>query len=182
MKISDHHVRSPLLNIKNACQTCHKVPESELLARAERIQEKTYAMREVTMDAVMTLIDSIKDAQAAGADETALTTARSAQRRATFLLDFVEAEHSTGFLADQEAARVLFMALDPLRQGQMALAGQQTAAEASAPTASAASAVPDPSPVAPQRPAVPAAGPAPEAAPPNRPEHTLPKQRPWSVR
>ena len=30
IKISDHHVRSPLLNISNACQTCHNVPEDEL--------------------------------------------------------------------------------------------------------------------------------------------------------
>ena len=34
-KISDHHVRSPLLNINNACQTCHKWPEEELKARVE---------------------------------------------------------------------------------------------------------------------------------------------------
>ena len=30
LKISDHHVRSPLLNINRACQTCHKWPEDEL--------------------------------------------------------------------------------------------------------------------------------------------------------
>jgi nitrite reductase (cytochrome c-552) len=29
LKISDHHVRSPLLNINNACQTCHHWPEAE---------------------------------------------------------------------------------------------------------------------------------------------------------
>src|SRR3954467_11376932 len=34
MKVSDHWVRSPLLNVNRACQTCHAVPESELLARA----------------------------------------------------------------------------------------------------------------------------------------------------
>ena len=33
LKISDHHVRSPLLNINHACQTCHKWPEAELQAR-----------------------------------------------------------------------------------------------------------------------------------------------------
>ena len=33
-KVSDHHVRSPLLNISNACQTRHKWPEQEMLARA----------------------------------------------------------------------------------------------------------------------------------------------------
>ncbi len=32
LKISDHHVRSPVLNINRACQTCHKWPEEELKA------------------------------------------------------------------------------------------------------------------------------------------------------
>jgi len=32
MKISDHWVRSPMLNINRACQTCHKWPEDELRA------------------------------------------------------------------------------------------------------------------------------------------------------
>ena len=36
MKISDHHVRSPLLNINRACQTCHRWPEEELRARVKR--------------------------------------------------------------------------------------------------------------------------------------------------
>ena len=34
LKISDHHVRSPLLNINRACQTCHKWSEDELRNRA----------------------------------------------------------------------------------------------------------------------------------------------------
>ena len=38
LKISDHHVRSPLLNINRACQTCHKWSEEELKARVETIQ------------------------------------------------------------------------------------------------------------------------------------------------
>src|SRR5687767_13057588 len=40
MKISDHHVRSPVLNINNACQTCHKWPEAELRARVWTIQDR----------------------------------------------------------------------------------------------------------------------------------------------
>ena len=34
-KISDHHVRSPLLNLNRSCQTCHKWPEEELRGRVE---------------------------------------------------------------------------------------------------------------------------------------------------
>ena len=51
MKISDHHVRSPLLMINRACQTCHKWPEEELRARVETNQTRTYNMRNIAMDA-----------------------------------------------------------------------------------------------------------------------------------
>jgi nitrite reductase (cytochrome c-552) len=38
-----------------------------------------------------------------------------------FLLDFAEAENSTGFHAPQESARILAKAIDLARQGQLAL-------------------------------------------------------------
>src|SRR5687767_1366937 len=50
LKISDHHVRSPVLNLNNACQTCHKWPEEELRARVETIQTRTFRMRNIAMD------------------------------------------------------------------------------------------------------------------------------------
>jgi len=39
IKVSSHHVRSPLLNIAQACQTCHRIPEAEIKARVEQIQD-----------------------------------------------------------------------------------------------------------------------------------------------
>ena len=45
MKISDHHVRSPLLNINRACQTCHRWSEDELRSRVETIQDRTFEVR-----------------------------------------------------------------------------------------------------------------------------------------
>ena len=68
LKISDHHVRSPLLNINRACQTCHKWPEEELKARVETIQERTFKLRNVAMDALMDLIGDLKAAKTAGKD------------------------------------------------------------------------------------------------------------------
>jgi nitrite reductase (cytochrome c-552) len=124
MKISDHHVRSPLLNINRACQTCHKWPEEELLARAERIQETTHALRGVALDAVIELIGGIKSAKERGATDPALEEARRRQRRAQFLLDFIEAENSMGFHAPQEAARVLALSIEESRKGEKALAGK----------------------------------------------------------
>ena len=78
LKISDHHVRSPLLNINRACQTCHKWPEEELKARVETIQERTFKLRNLAMDALVELIDDLKAAQGGGRDRR-----RSSQRRRT---------------------------------------------------------------------------------------------------
>src|SRR6185369_15648606 len=95
LKISDHHVRSPLLNINNACQTCHKVPEAELKSRVEAIQDRTQHMRNLALDALMELIGDLKAARAANAPAEHLGAAQDFQRKAQFYLDFVEAENST---------------------------------------------------------------------------------------
>jgi len=121
LKISDHHVRSPLLNVSHACQTCHRWPEAELLARAEAIQERTFKLRNAAMDALVGLIADLEAAGAAGRAGAELETARRLQRLAQFRLDFVEAENSTGFHAPQEAARILAESIDFARQGQIAL-------------------------------------------------------------
>jgi nitrite reductase (cytochrome c-552) len=120
-KVSDHHVQSPLLNINRACQTCHKWSEDELKGRVEQIQERTFKLRNVAMDALMALIDDLKAAKAAGATDDALKDAREFQRKAQFYFDFVEAENSTGFHAPGEAARILGESIDFSRKGQNAL-------------------------------------------------------------
>jgi nitrite reductase (cytochrome c-552) len=126
LKISDHHVRSPLLNINRACQTCHKVPEAELKARVETIQERTFRLRNLAMDALVGLIGDIKGARGARATDAEMAPARDFQRRAQFFLDFVEAENSTGFHAPQEAARILGESINFSRQGQIAVRDRKT--------------------------------------------------------
>ena len=128
LKISDHHVRSPLLNINRACQTCHKWPEAELKARVEAIQDRTHHLRDLAMDALVELIGDLKKARDSGASDAALDPARRRQREAQFLLDFVEAENSTGFHAPQEAARILGESIDRTRRGQVALRDRASSA------------------------------------------------------
>jgi nitrite reductase (cytochrome c-552) len=127
MKISDHHVRSPLLNINQACQTCHKASEDELKYRAETIQARTFNLRGIAMDALMQLIGDLQNAKTAGRTDEELAAARDFQRKAQFYLDFVEAENSMGFHAPEEAARILGESINFTRLGQMALRGGNTA-------------------------------------------------------
>lgn len=119
IKVSSHHVRSPLLNIAQSCQTCHRVPEAEFKSRVEDIQDRHQALLVGAEDAVVDLIGAIKDASAKGASDEALAAARALQRKAQWRLDFVAAENSTGFHAPQESARTLGEAIDYARQGQL---------------------------------------------------------------
>lgn len=84
MKISSHHVRSPVLTINMSCQTCHKAGEEELKYRIETIQERTYNLRNLAMDALMQLIADLKAAKEAGHPEEKLNEARNFQRKAQF--------------------------------------------------------------------------------------------------
>ncbi|MDP2388777.1 MAG: ammonia-forming cytochrome c nitrite reductase subunit c552, partial [Acidobacteriota bacterium] len=92
--------------------------------------DRTYSGRNVAMDALMALIADIKTAKAAGATDAELEAARRHQRRGQFLLDFIEAENSMGFHADQEAMRVLALSLDETRRGQAVLPGSKSTAGA----------------------------------------------------
>ncbi|MCL4216693.1 MAG: ammonia-forming cytochrome c nitrite reductase subunit c552 [Candidatus Hydrogenedentes bacterium] len=123
MKVSDHQVRSPMLNINRACQGCHHFPEQEMKDRVEQIQTRFFNARNIAMDALMALIADIKAAKEAGASDAELAAAQDFQRKAQFYLDFVEAENSTGFHAPQESMRVLTESVDFSRKGQVALRG-----------------------------------------------------------
>jgi nitrite reductase (cytochrome c-552) len=127
-KVSDHWVRSPLLNINNACQTCHATTEDELLQRAHTIQDRTYQMRGRAIDAVLQLARQIQTAALRDSTDASLQTARDYHRRAQFFTDFIEAENSMGFHADQEAVRILGTAIDYARLGQLAVLGIDVAA------------------------------------------------------
>ena len=113
-------MRSPLLNINRACQTCHKQSEDEIKSRVDQIQQRNYDLLQRGGVAITALIDTIKATKAAGATPEQLNAALELQRKAQWRLDFIAAENSMGFHAPQEAAKVLGEALDYARQGELA--------------------------------------------------------------
>ena len=125
LKISDHDVRSPLLNINRACQTCHRWPEKELKDRVEEIQTRFFNTRNMAMDALMDLTHDIKAARDAGASDAELAQARQLERDAQFYVDFMISENSMGFHADQYSIQALAEAIDLCRKGQLALGNRR---------------------------------------------------------
>ncbi|MCG3146935.1 MAG: Cytochrome c-552 [Verrucomicrobiae bacterium] len=121
IKVSDHWVRSPLLNIANACQVCHRFPEEEIKTRVDSIQKRNHELMIRAEDALVGLINAVKQAKLAGATDAQLGPVHELQRKAQWRVDFINAENSMGFHAPQEAARILGEAIDYARQGELAV-------------------------------------------------------------
>ncbi len=119
IKVSDHHIRSPLLNAAKACQVCHPYSEDEIKGRVEAIQDRTKKLMDRAEDAVLAAIQTIQSAAGKGATDEQLKDARALQRKAQWRLDFVSAENSMGFHAPQESARILGEAIDYGRQAEI---------------------------------------------------------------
>ncbi len=118
MKLSNHTVQSPMLNINNACQQCHHFSEDELRYRVEEIQGRTMALMERAAAAMTDMLDAIMEAKAAGATDEQLAPVFELQRKAMWRLDYISSENSRGFHAPQEAARILGESIDYSRQAQ----------------------------------------------------------------
>ena len=119
MKVSDHWIRSPLTNVANACQSCHKLDEAKLTERIITIQNRTAKQLREAETAIIAAIDAINAAKAAGATDENLKEAWDFQRKANMRWDFISSENSTGFHSPQEAARVLGDALNFARMAQL---------------------------------------------------------------
>ncbi len=161
IKVTDHHVRSPMLNIARACQTCHHISETELHERVESIQDRTRSLLTRGETATFAALTAITAAKNAGAPATTLEAARKLHRQAQWRLDFVSAENSMGFHAPQESARILAEAIDYARQAELT-AKVGAPAQAPAPTP----------PPAPTQAPTPAPAPTPTPAPTPAPTPT----------
>ncbi len=113
--------RSPLLEAGRACQVCHPYSAEELKERVDIIQSRNKTLLDRAEDALVQLIDALKNVREHGGTDAQMDAARKLQRRAQFRVDFINAENSMGFHASQEAARILGEAIDYARQGQLAL-------------------------------------------------------------
>lgn len=119
VKVSSHHVRSPMLNVQKACLTCHAISEQEMKERVAIIQDRTQDLLHRAELAVMDLVYAIRDHDQTQTE--ALKIARDMHRKSQWRMDYVAAENSMGFHAPQEVARILGEAIDYSRKGFMAL-------------------------------------------------------------
>ena len=83
------------------------------------IQDRNHKLMDRAGQSLVAMLDEVKAAKAAGASDQQFGEIFALQRKAQFRLDFVNAENSMGFHADQESARILAESIDYFRQGQV---------------------------------------------------------------
>lgn len=117
-KVTNHHIRSPLLNAQKACMTCHSGEVDQLISRVHDIQHAHHEMLDTALNALVDFIKYIEEKRSEGLATEKLKDLQSAHYQAQFIIDFVEAENSNGFHAPLEASRLLMKSMEIMRQAQ----------------------------------------------------------------
>ncbi|MEN9353257.1 MAG: cytochrome nitrite reductase [Fibrobacterota bacterium] len=106
-KFSDHHIQSPLNNIANSCQVCHRESADELRKNVEERQDKVMESRLQLEDVLVRAHLEAKKAWESGADSVTMKPILQLIRKAQWRWDFATAGNGNAFHAPVEVARML---------------------------------------------------------------------------
>lgn len=106
-KFTDHHIQSPLNNIANSCQVCHREEESELIADVYERQDKIIESRNKLEVLLVRAHVEAKKAWELGATDGEMKDILSDIRRAQWRWDFSAASHGASFHAPIEISRII---------------------------------------------------------------------------
>ena len=107
VKFTDHHIQSPLNNIENTCQVCHRQSAEELKENVYEHQKKVYELRiELETELVKAHYEA-KAAWDAGATEAEMKPVLQSIRQSQWRWDFAVSGHGNSFHAPLETSRIL---------------------------------------------------------------------------
>ena len=120
-KYTDHHVQSPLNNIANSCQVCHREETERLVRdvyeRQDRIIENRDRLEELLVHAHV----EAKAAWELGATESQMASILQDIRHAQWRWDYAAASHGGSFHSPVETSRVIATGIDIAQEGRIKL-------------------------------------------------------------
>ncbi|MCC5806829.1 MAG: ammonia-forming cytochrome c nitrite reductase [Opitutales bacterium] len=122
VKFTDHHLQSPLNNIANSCQVCHRESEASLREGVYARQDRIHQLRRITEPLLATTHIEAKKAWDAGASEEEMAPVLQLIRHAQWRWDFVAAANGMGIHSPLEAARILGTAIDKAGEARRLIA------------------------------------------------------------
>jgi len=122
VKFTDHHVQSPLNNIANSCQVCHRESEDRLRRDVVERQDRVLQLRTLVEEALVRAHLEARAAREAGASEDEMAPVLRLIRHAQWRWDWVASANSLGFHSPVEAPRVLGTAIQKAQEARVLLA------------------------------------------------------------
>lgn len=121
VKYSDHHIISPLANINNTCQVCHRESEETLRESVYERQRKGTEIRDMVERELAAAHIEAKFAWDQGATETQMKDILQLLRQSQWRWDYAVASHGASFHAPIEFQRLLSQSLDRAHTARLAI-------------------------------------------------------------
>ena len=112
VKYSDHHIISPLANISNTCQVCHRESEEDLRNAVYERQRSATQIRNLVEEELSKAHLEAQFAWEKGASDGQMQNALQLIRQAQWRWDYAVASHGGSFHSPVEFQRILSMGLD----------------------------------------------------------------------
>jgi nitrite reductase (cytochrome c-552) len=122
-KFTSHKITSPLANISNTCQVCHRESEESL---RENVYERQEKVKEISDLAEIELVKAHMEAKAAwdaGAGEKEMDPVLSHIRNAQWYWDYSAASHGASFHSPLEVSRIIGLSISEAQEARVELAG-----------------------------------------------------------
>ncbi|UCE92998.1 MAG: ammonia-forming cytochrome c nitrite reductase subunit c552, partial [Flavobacteriaceae bacterium] len=121
-KFTDHHIQSPLNNVANSCQVCHRQETNKLIENVYSRQKKSTETRlALEKDLVMAHLEA-KKAWDLGATEEQMKDILQDIRHAQWRWDYGAASHGGSFHSPVEVARVYATGINKVQEARIKLA------------------------------------------------------------
>ncbi|CAL2101042.1 Cytochrome c-552 [Tenacibaculum sp. 190130A14a] len=121
-KFTDHHIQSPMNNVANSCQVCHREDADKLKANVYERQQKSTEARLKLEDALVRMHVEAKKCWDLGATEEQMKDILMDIRHAQWRWDYAAAAHGASFHSPVETGRVIASGLDKASEGRVKLA------------------------------------------------------------
>lgn len=121
-KFTDHHIQSPLNNVANSCQVCHREETASLIQDVYERQTRIIENRDKLEELLVHAHVEAKFAWEKGATEEQMKPILLDIRHAQWRWDYAAASHGASFHSPVEISRVIGTGLTIAQEGRLKLA------------------------------------------------------------
>lgn len=120
-KYTDHHIQSPLNNVANSCQVCHREESQKLIQDVYERQDRIIENRDKLEELLVRSHVEAKLAWELGAVEEQMTAILQDIRHAQWRWDYAAASHGGSFHSPVEISRVIGTGITIAQEGRIKL-------------------------------------------------------------